>query len=608
MKIKKLLLVFTGLSAALILSSCSKTLEMSIEEIEELQKSVDYELIKKSLSKPYENQKFKAGKVGGVWHDTILSDPKTFNQLVGIFDGSSTGIISKTLDGLFDYNPVSREWSPRLAYYDIEVNRELQTLTLHCTLREGLFWTYYGRDEKIPLTSDDFVFWYNEIDGDEEAGLGGYEGQCVTMADGSRRHIDCIKIDDRRFDFVFPRIVAEPLLTANMSCCPSFLFRPAKEKGGIAGIKNLFTVDCDPKDIPSCGEFYITEYIPSRRLVFTRNPYYWEKDENGQSRPYYEELSCQIVGDQNTDYLLFRQGKTETYSPRPEELNDVVNNQKDDYTVFNAEGSMSSYLWSFNQNPKNEGEAYYRWFCKKEFRQAMSCILNRERIINQTYRGLAEAQYFFFPPVNPFYNEKIQLEYRYDIQRALKLLKSAGFSRDNEGIMRDSDGNAVEFDLALASGITVLSDMAQIICDEASKIGIKINVRQTDFQKLVESLTSTFDWQSCFIAFGPIRFPTQGYNVWRSDGNLHLWYPMQKSPATDWEARLDFLHEEGEFTVNHDEAAKIWDEYQSIILEQCPVIYLVRSRSFFAIRNRWDLSNVYYDNRNGVESDWIYLR
>ena len=45
--------------------------------------------------------------------------------------------------------------------------------------------------------------------------------------------------------------------------------------------------------------------------------------------------------------------------------------------------------------------------------------------------------------------------------------------------------------------MTLLSDMAQIICDEASKIGIKINVRQTDFQKVIESMMSTFDWQSC---------------------------------------------------------------------------------------------------------------
>ena len=175
-------------------------------------------------------------------------------------------------------------------------------------------------------------------------------------------------------------------------------------------------------------------------------------------------------------------------------------------------------------------------------------------------------------------------------------------------IQRDEEGNEVEFDLAIYSGMTLLSDMAQIICDEASKIGIKINVRQTDFQKVIESMMSTFDWQSCIGAFGTSYFPTQGSNVWKSNGNLHVWYPFQKAPATDWEARIDQLYEEGAYTVDPAAAKKIWDEYQAIILEQCPLIYLVRARSFIALRNRWDFSNFYYDNKNGAESTWIYLR
>ena len=610
LKIKKNAKTFFTLALGgivFLLASCSKTLEMDIAEIEELQKSVDYDLIRKSVSKPYNNQKYVPGKVGGIWNDTILDDPKTFNQVLGYTDGQSYGIIWKTVDYLFDYTPINREWTSHLASYTLEENEETGTLTVHCKLRDDVFWTYYNSDKKIPVTSDDFIFWYNEIDGDDEAGFGGYEGQCVEMPDGSLSHIDCVKIDDKNFDFIFPRVVADPILTVNLSCCPSFIYRPAKEKGGLAAVKKLFSVDCDPKTIPSCGMFYITEYIPSRRLVFTRNPYYFEKDENGNSIPYYEQLVCQIVGDQNTDFLLFRQGKTEATSLRPEEVHDVVNNQKDDYTVFNAEGAMSSYMWTFNQNPVHKDEPFYQWFTKKEFRQAMSCILNRERIINQTYRGLAEPRYFFFPPTNPFYNEKIQLEYRYDFARAEKLLSSIGIKRGADGLMYDSDGNPVEFDLSIYSGVTVLSDIGQIISDEAAKMGIKINVRQVDFQKGVESIMSTFDWQSFIVLFGSASFPTQGPNVWLSNGNLHVWYPLQKEPATEWEARIDELYAKGSYTIDHVEAKKIWDEYQSIILEQCPVIYLVRPRTFYAIRNRWNLENVYYDNKSGINMDWIFL-
>lgn len=606
MKIK--IPAFAFVLGALIFFSCKKTQEMTLAEIEKLTQTGDSALLEKTVRKPWKAQKKKPGKLGGTWNDAIFSDPKTFNQLIGERDGESSAIISEMLDYLVDYDAYLREWKPRLAFFEIETDEKKGTLTVHYTLRDEIYWTYYNSDKKIPVTSDDFVFWYNEIAGDEAFSSSGYGQQWCKMPDGTEKRIECIKIDDKRFDFIFPRIVADPLLATNMSLCPSFIYKKAKDEGGVEAVKNLFSADCNPLSIPSCGKWYLVEYTPAQRLVFKRNPYYWEKDENGISIPYYETKVCQIVGDMNTNYLLFKEGKTEVFSPRPEEVYDVVENQKDDYTVFNAEGSMGAQLWSFNQNPKNSESLWYSWFTNKKFRQAMSCLLNRERIINQTYRGLAEPKYDFFPDANPFYNPDITLQYRYSPERAEKLLADIGFFRGSDGIMRDSAGNRIEYDLTIASSNSVVNDIAMIISDECSKIGIKVNIRQTDFQKMVEMLTSTYDWQSLIIGLGANMFPSQGSNVWPSGGNLHLWNPLQKSPATEWEARIDYLYNEGCYTNDRAAAEKIWNEYQRLILEECPVVYLLRSRSFFAIRNKWNLDNVYYDNKNGAVYDFVYLK
>lgn len=591
----------------LLFAGCTKTPEMTLAEIAELTAAGDSVLVNKTVSRPWTGEKPVPGKIGGVWQTTILSDPKTFNQIIAERDGSSSELISKTLDYLVYYDAVLRKWEPRLAYFEIETDEKADTLTVHYTLREGLFWSWYGSDRKVPVTSDDFVFWYNEIAGDEAFQSSGYAQQWCTMPDGSSSHIDCVKIDDRRFDFVFPRIVAEPLLATNMSLCPSFIYKEAKEKGGVEGVKNLFSINCNVREIPSCGEWYLTDYAPSQRLIYRRNPNFWEKDSEGTSIPYVEQMVCQIVGDMNTEFLLFKQGKVETFSPRPEELSDIVENQKDDYTVFNAEGSLGALLWSFNQNPKNKETDFYRWFCIKQFRQAMSCLLNRERIIDQTYRGLAMPKYDFFPDANPMYNPDITLQYRFAPERAVKLLESAGFYRDSDGIMHDASGVPVEYDLTVATTNNLMNDMAMIISDECSKVGIKVNVRQLDFQKMIEMLTATYDWQSIMIGLGSNFFPSQGSNVWPSYGNLHLWNPLQEKPATEWEARIDYLYNEGNFTIDKNEAKKIWDEYQRILLEECPVIYLLRSRSFFAIRNRWNLTNVYFDNKSGAKTEYVWL-
>jgi len=587
--------------------SCSETDELSLDEIESSSQKYDSELIAKTVTKPWQGNEYADGTVGGTWNDTILSDPKTFNQVIAERDGESNGIISQTLEYLFDYDPYKREWKAQACNYEIITDEAKDTLTVRCTIRDNFFWSYYNSDEKIPVTSDDFVYWYNEIAGDPDFGSSGYGQQWVTLANGEDAHVDCNKIDDKTFEFVFPRIVADPLLATNMSLCPSFIYKPAKEKGGVEGVKNLFSIAEDPTTIPSCGKFFITEYIPARRIVFTRNPNYWDKDSKGNSIPYYEKVIYQIVGDQNTDYLLFKQGQTEAYRPRPEEYDEVINNQKEDYTVFNADGSMGSSMWSFNQNPVNKDQPFYNWFTKKEFRQAMSCLFNRDRIATQTYRGLAEPTYWFFPSSNPYYNPDITLKYKFNTAQAEELLVKAGFVK-KEGAYYDWDGNKVEFDLTIPATNTVLNDIGQIVADECGKAGIKVNIRQIDFQKIVEMLTATFDWQTVFIGLGTNSFPSQGSNVWPSAGNLHLWYPMQETPATEWEARIDHLYNEGCYTNDHDKAKVIWDEYQELLLEQCPIIYLMRPVSFFAIRNRWDLSNVYYDNRVGAETSHIYLK
>lgn len=584
---------------------------MTLQEIEEVKHLSSSELVSKTQSKPKVSSDYVKGKVGGIWNDALITDPKTFNHLIAERDGTSAGIVSCLTDYLVDYDTVTKTWKSRAAFFSIE--EKGSSLIVHYTLRDNLYWSYYNSEKKVPVTSDDIVFWYNEISGDPVFQSSAYAQQFITMSDGSEGHVDVVKIDDKHFDFIFPRIVADPLLATNMEFTPSFIYKKAKEEGGAEAVKDLFGINVDLSEIPSMGQYFISEYSPGRQLVFSRNPDYWEKDESGVSYPYNEKRVMQIVGDMNTVYLLFNQGKQDSYSPQPENLDDIINASVADktdspYSVFNSDGALGAQMWSFNQNPKNKNEAYYSWFTNKKFRQAMSCILNRDRIINQTYRGLANAKYDFFPDANPYYNPEIELAYKYDIEKALSLLNEIGFSKDDSGIMKDSNGVKVEFDLTIASTATTTSDIAQIITDEASKLGIKINVRQTDFQKMVELLTATYDWQSIIIGLGSNLFPSQGSNVWPSYGNLHLWYPLQETPNTDWEKRVDYLYNEGCFTINHEKAKAIWDEYQRILLDECPMIYLVRPKSFFAISNKWDLTNFSFDNKNGAITNYIFLK
>jgi peptide/nickel transport system substrate-binding protein len=79
-------------------------------------------------------------------------------------------------------------------------------------------------------------------------------------------------------------------------------------------------------------------------------------------------------------------------------------------------------------------------------------------------------------------------------------------------------------------------------------------------------------------------------NVLRSSEDLHQWFPFQKTPATDWEARIDSLMEAQMRTLDNAQRKKAFDEVQMILAEELPMIYTVSPLSYAAIRG--DVGNV----------------
>ncbi len=606
MTIRKGFLILLG-SILLLFSACGKQeQEMTLEEAETLKEENKGDLLSRTITRPG-GQAYKAGAPGGTWHSSITSDPKTFNTLTAR-DGTTGDVLNDLFQNLQGYDPYKREFYSNIAEADVRENTD-GTLDVYYTLRDDLFWTTSDGSVKEKVTSEDVIFWYDEINGDPKLQLPGYPGQFVTMPDGREERIDIYRINQRTFYFHIPRVIANPILSTNMSFGPRYIYQKVKEEEGVEGLLELFSIDTDVREIPSMGPYHITEYTPGVRVVKTRNPWYWKKDAQGVQLPYIETRILKIVPNDNTQFLLFKNGETEAYGARAEDLEELVMTEDKDYSVYNGGSSLVAGFITFNQNPDNLDEKYYSWFTQKKFRQAISCLLNRDRIIRQVYRGLAEPALHFFATANPFYDESIKMAYTYDPERAIRLLSEIGIEPNDEGKMTDSSGNQIIFDLNMgiegSSGI----DLANILADEASKIGITINIKPIDFQKMVDMIMNSYDWQSVMVSLGSNYWPTSGSNVWPSKGNFHIWRPLQETPATDWEARIDELYETGTYTVDDEQAKPIWDEYQSILLEELPLIYLFHGISFAAVKDKWE--NVTYDvlsGFGGLEPEKVYLK
>jgi peptide/nickel transport system substrate-binding protein len=73
--------------------------------------------------------------------------------------------------------------------------------------------------------------------------------------------------------------------------------------------------------------------------------------------------------------------------------------------------------------------------------------------------------------------------------------------------------------------------------------------------------------------------------VLRSSGQLHIWYPDQKTPATPWEAEIDKLLEEGTAEMDPQKRVPYYWRIQEIMHDELPVIETVRQLRYIAYRN-----------------------
>ena len=414
--------------AVAVLAACGpRVRQISEDQLNFQKKQQETTLLKKTTYRPGSTTPYEKGKVGGTWRNNLNNDLKTYNPVVAVYDAESAGIVDNLSSYLLDYDAYSRTWKPLAASYQVSVNESAGTMDVTFTLRDDMYWTTLADPKtKVKVTSDDVLFWYNQIVGDPALQHSAYAGQFVQMPDGTKKHIDMVKLDDRRFVMHYPRIVAMPELSSNMNFGPRYIFEPVKKAKGVEGVLNLWTINTDPRTIPSMGPYYIESDTPGVQVTLVRNPNYWRTSEDGQKIPYIARFETKIVPNQETERLKFLAGELDGYGLRPEDLDEMVSKSQRDFTVYYAGPSLGAAFISWNQNPRNLKPMLLKWFSNTTFRQAMSCFFNRDRVVREVYRGLAEPDLSFFAKPNPYYDPSITQQFTYDPQRGKQLLAQIG--------------------------------------------------------------------------------------------------------------------------------------------------------------------------------------
>ena len=80
--------------------------------------------------------------------------------------------------------------------------------------------------------------------------------------------------------------------------------------------------------------------------------------------------------------------------------------------------------------------------------------------------------------------------------------------------------------------------------------------------------------------------PAINPDFWFSSGSAHLWNIGQKTPATEWERRIDELMARQIASPDEAERKRLFDEVQKIFAEHLPIVYFVAPRIYVAASAR----------------------
>jgi peptide/nickel transport system substrate-binding protein len=342
-------------------------------------------------------------------------------------------------------------------------------------------------------------------------------------------------------------------------------------------------------EIAGLGPFILVEHVSGERLVLVRNPHYWRKDQAGTPLPYLDKLTL-IVASQASEALKLQAGEI-----------DLMGNadiRPDDYAAFKRAADQGrvrlidggftldpSLLW-FNLGPARATDPASQLFQKKSFRQAVSCVVDRQAIANTAYLGAAIPIYGPVTPANRTWFADVRPTCEHDPSRARELFRDAGLTdRNGDGMLEDATGKPVRFSI-LTQAENIRARVVAVLQEQLRQAGIAVDIVPLDVGGLLKRFT---DGNYDAIYFGiqsSATDPALSAGFWLSSGDWHFWNPEQKSPATEWERRIDGLMQRVAEISDLAERRRLFTEVQEIFVEEMPAIYFVTPKVTLAVSTR----------------------
>jgi peptide/nickel transport system substrate-binding protein len=304
------------------------------------------------------------------------------------------------------------------------------------------------------------------------------------------------------------------------------------------------------------GPFYVAKFLPGNYVLLNKNKYYWEKDACGNQMPYLDSVKLQYLPNDNTRLLKLQTGAIDAMIDLPYNLIATVSANPN--LVAKQTPQFGVYAISLNQKK-------YPYFRDHHVVAAMNEAIDRNAIVKSVFYGHATPAGSPIDKGVDFYNPT--WGYHYNLADAKKQMAKSKYPHGFKTVF------------LVVSGNTQMNAVAVIMQQELKQIGITMQIQAldgtTEFQ---EQQKETYQMAIDYGTSDNID-PNENMSFCcLHDGGADSGYTGWNNPAAD------ALYHRSQKAVNVAQRTKLLNQWQKIILQQLPVMWILYPDNSFAFR------------------------
>lgn len=207
------------------------------------------------------------------------------------------------------------------------------------------------------------------------------------------------------------------------------------------------------------GPFVFESWTPSSKVVLTRNEDYWGE------QPLLDGVEIDVVTDPQAQASQLRSGQLDVALGLTDR--DRESFEKDDaYSVTEFKGAENAiYLGADLANPDLR---------EVKLRQAIAYALDRQRIVDEVFRGAGTPANLPWPESSPAYDARANQTYAYDAAKAKELVSQLG--------------DQPTLPLAYPAGNGNFEAVAQVVQANLEAVGIETKLEPQEYSQFIKQL------------------------------------------------------------------------------------------------------------------------